>query len=504
MVQIVNMGERTPALSQLAEGLQPLMQMSLQQKMSALEDKRKAQFHQQQVSTYAQNLRKLGGDYVPFANAYEATGGNAELAKMFTEYAFNQKEQESQTNAESPESYGNRVDNTKKGRGWLGPQNMRDNSGRVATELATTVNIDGKEKLIPSLVPTLSEEEKDHLLKGGKPTPEIIKKAVAHAQERETEGKDVFYNEDQNKEELPVSEESIKDPEDYARAIQKAKGRNFDRMQGPPRDRALKEGELKFNALMKKKEVAALEFNKNRAASEALLKKPKERIQTMINALPEKKKAVHDILANADKVGPFSQAHIATAIGAPELGGAPRSAFESGVKNFLKSSLTGIGGRANMFLEQKFYGALPMIGQEPAANLALGHGLQYLVDREEKEIELFNDLSAADEAKDGYTKPDITRRVQGELKKWDRDVAEKYAKIVQEDYESGKTFNDLMYLTKQTLPTPLTERREKAIMLKSQRELQHELNVTKVPPQALANRMAKHTKENNFYVEVRK
>jgi hypothetical protein len=65
---------------------------------------------------------------------------------------------------------------------------MRDKSGKVATEMSIGVNMDGKETLIPSIVPTLSEEELDHLLKGGKPTPDIVRKATEHAQSRMKQG----------------------------------------------------------------------------------------------------------------------------------------------------------------------------------------------------------------------------------------------------------------------------------------------------------------------------
>ena len=73
-----------------------------------------------------------------------------------------------------------REDNTLKGLGWLGSLPMQDNSGRTATELSIVMNLGGKEVLMPSLVPTLSQNEINHLLSGGKPTREIIDKAVAH------------------------------------------------------------------------------------------------------------------------------------------------------------------------------------------------------------------------------------------------------------------------------------------------------------------------------------
>jgi hypothetical protein len=92
--------------------------------------------------------------------------------------------------------YGARVDGTPKGSGYFGELKMTDGSGRVATELSIGVNLDGKETLIPALVPTLTEKEKDHLLSGGKLTQAIVDKAVAHAKGRFSEKKSPFADEE--------------------------------------------------------------------------------------------------------------------------------------------------------------------------------------------------------------------------------------------------------------------------------------------------------------------
>lgn len=86
-----------------------------------------------------------------------------------------------------------RVDGTEKGKGFLGVLKRPD--GKVSTELSVGVNIDGKETLIPSLVPTLNKKEIDHLLNGGKTTKAIIDKAVAHARKRIADGKSPFADE---------------------------------------------------------------------------------------------------------------------------------------------------------------------------------------------------------------------------------------------------------------------------------------------------------------------
>jgi hypothetical protein len=77
-----------------------------------------------------------------------------------------------------------------KGLGYFGELGRPD--GRVSTELSIGVNFDGREQEIPSIVPTLNEDEVNHLLSGGQPTESIIAKAVSHARERIRRGQSPF------------------------------------------------------------------------------------------------------------------------------------------------------------------------------------------------------------------------------------------------------------------------------------------------------------------------
>ena len=77
-----------------------------------------------------------------------------------------------------------------KGLGYFGE--LQRPGGGISTELSIGVEINGKEIEIPSLVPTLTEKEKNYLLGGGKVTKEIVNKAVIHAKKRIAEGKDPF------------------------------------------------------------------------------------------------------------------------------------------------------------------------------------------------------------------------------------------------------------------------------------------------------------------------
>lgn len=81
----------------------------------------------------------------------------------------------------------------RKGPGFWGTLQRPD--GQTSTELSIGVEFDGKETEIPSLVPTLTRAEVDHMLAGNKPTLEIVRKAVEHAKKRMAEGKDVFAQE---------------------------------------------------------------------------------------------------------------------------------------------------------------------------------------------------------------------------------------------------------------------------------------------------------------------
>lgn len=95
-----------------------------------------------------------------------------------------------------------REDGSKKGQGFLGALKFHD--GSISTELSIGVNVDGAEMEIPSLVPTLTPEEIAHLLAGGEPTDEIVKKAVDHAILRKGQGKSVWAGDEDMPIQTPV------------------------------------------------------------------------------------------------------------------------------------------------------------------------------------------------------------------------------------------------------------------------------------------------------------
>lgn len=96
-------------------------------------------------------------------------------------------------------SFGPRTDGTQKGDGYFGRLSRPD--GKVSTEMSFESEVDGQRVLGPLLVPTLSREELDLLLDGGKPTKAIYDKAIAFALDRIKQGKSPFASDG---EQVPV------------------------------------------------------------------------------------------------------------------------------------------------------------------------------------------------------------------------------------------------------------------------------------------------------------
>lgn len=93
--------------------------------------------------------------------------------------------------AAPPSPFGLRKDGTPKGPGFI---QLQGKDGSVMTEVTVGVPINGVETEIPTLVPGLSEAEKQYLQDGGDPrkSPSIMTKAIAHAGQRMNQKKSVF------------------------------------------------------------------------------------------------------------------------------------------------------------------------------------------------------------------------------------------------------------------------------------------------------------------------
>ncbi len=86
--------------------------------------------------------------------------------------------------------YGKRKDGTPKGPGFFGE--LPTAGGNVDTEMSIPVEIDGGKMEVPTLVPTLSQEEINAVLQGGQIPDSVIQKATEHARMRISEGKSPF------------------------------------------------------------------------------------------------------------------------------------------------------------------------------------------------------------------------------------------------------------------------------------------------------------------------
>lgn len=92
--------------------------------------------------------------------------------------------------------YGNRANGSKKGEGYFGPVHARDGKS-FATEIGVNEDVDGEDFHYPLIHPEMSRKDLDHLVNGGKPTPEMYDRALAHAKKRKSEGKSPFADADE-------------------------------------------------------------------------------------------------------------------------------------------------------------------------------------------------------------------------------------------------------------------------------------------------------------------
>lgn len=88
--------------------------------------------------------------------------------------------------------YGKREDGTNKGLGYFGMIPRTDDPSLKSSELSYSYNINGKDILMPAIVPTLTREELNLLLSGQPPNKAMEDKMVDHAMQRIRAGKNTF------------------------------------------------------------------------------------------------------------------------------------------------------------------------------------------------------------------------------------------------------------------------------------------------------------------------
>ena len=110
-----------------------------------------------------------------------------------------------QTQQLAAPNYGPREDGSPKGAGFFG-EIAKPGSPVHSTELTIDIDMGGKKHSLPLLVPTLSRTEIGYLLGGGKPTPEIVDKAIKHYITRGQQGKSGYA---QPHEQVPLPQPGI-------------------------------------------------------------------------------------------------------------------------------------------------------------------------------------------------------------------------------------------------------------------------------------------------------
>ncbi len=80
----------------------------------------------------------------------------------------------------------------KKGFGFFGELSaLGKHKGKRSTEVSIGVNVNGREREMPTLTPNMSNSEINQIL-SGKMTKTIVGKAIKHSRKRESEGKGAF------------------------------------------------------------------------------------------------------------------------------------------------------------------------------------------------------------------------------------------------------------------------------------------------------------------------
>ena len=112
-----------------------------------------------------------------------------------------------------PGIFGQRPDGTEKGSGFFGALKGKD--GSVSSELSLGFEVDGKEVLMPAMVPTLTASELKHLLDGKEMTDAIADKAFKHGMQRIRSGKSPFIEPGESEAKAPSAKRAT--PEELSR-----------------------------------------------------------------------------------------------------------------------------------------------------------------------------------------------------------------------------------------------------------------------------------------------
>lgn len=320
----------------LGEGIADLSQRSLAQKMDLLKQQKQMDMQRQYVSQYAQKLRKLGGDFVPFADAYEATGGNETLAKMFVEYGLGGGQQSPRQAAS--EGYG------------MGP--MKQPQPFQPGQMEETIPIQDRE---------------------------AVEDIAPMAQAPKVPGM--------------TREQDPRTIEDYKYKI----APNYDRLRGPAKEKVDRSAEREFNAAtaLRKEELGREKFEYEKGAPiRARLAKEQERVDSLRSGI-RRKMAAQEEMGRIISSGEISgvMPWLIDKFGINPLMKPESSAFKVALKENFLGNIGRVGSRPNMWIEQQLMEMAPAIGRSEEANLLALEALKGDTAVDQKEIQLMDELS---------------------------------------------------------------------------------------------------------------
>lgn len=399
MVQFIRATPRTSFGTQLGEaiggglgkGMSQATQLSLQQKMNALEDQRKINQHMAVVKSQADTMRKMGGDYAPIADIWEGSGGNEALTKLAIEYSLGgtPKQNAFQGGFQGPSQQPNAFQNLQ----------ALQQQGTGLPQYDMAVGQGSQPQMTqPAQSPKTQEQENIQQL-----APQ-------------------YEGEIGSKQTSPFGK--IPPLLEYARKLDP----RFDGMKGPARDKVLANAEKLRNA--------DVESEKSQMAKETLeetkeqhgFQRHKEFITKMNSQYAEAKKkiAASDHLINLVKTHRLTNPLIAKAA---ELGGMEKllspetQEFNAGLKIFLSGLKSTFGSKPTNMDTQIFGGLLPSIYQWDEGKEVLAKMLKITSEADMAEAKAYNEVMKKNKGKYPY---DLEMQVNDMA---DKEVSEKWEEL---------------------------------------------------------------------------
>ncbi len=200
--------------------------------------------------------------------------------------------------------------------------------------------------------------------------------------------------------------------------------------------------------------------------------------------------------------GPLSVDHILTALGIDESVSKDASQFKFAIKSNLLDSLAQATGRPNQYLEQLFVGASGEIGATKEGNLILADGAANRIALDELKVDTWDEIENKylNDPNYGYVPEKAAKEYRQKVRESSRILEDNLMLKIQEDRESQMSKQQLMNLTPNATPTPLTPKRARAIFTKAMTSLQKALG-REPTKQEISKYYDQLIKDNNYFEE---